>query len=92
MGSGGTNELERAGWHGPALWRYPVKSMLGEKLDAVDLREDGVVGDCVYALRDRETGRVASAKHPKRWRDLLACRAAFVDPPSPEDELPPVRI
>ncbi|MDP9257522.1 MAG: MOSC N-terminal beta barrel domain-containing protein, partial [Actinomycetota bacterium] len=47
-----------------ALWRYPVKSMLGEELDAVDLSEGGVVGDRAYALRDRETGKVASAKHP----------------------------
>jgi uncharacterized protein YcbX len=75
-----------------ALWRFPVKSMLGEELDAVDLREAGVVGDRAYALRDRETGKVASAKHPKLWPNLLACRAAFVEPPRPDDELPPVRI
>jgi uncharacterized protein YcbX len=65
--------------------------MLGEELDAVDVSEDGVVGDRAYALRDRETGKVASAKHPKLWPDLLACRAAFVDAPQ-DDELPPVRI
>jgi uncharacterized protein YcbX len=75
-----------------SLWRYPVKSMLGEELDAVDLSEGGVVGDRVYALRDRETGKVASAKHPKLWPNLLACRAAFVDATRPDDELPPVRI
>src|SRR6266487_1834652 len=75
-----------------ALWRYPVKSMLGEELDAVDLGEGGVVGDRAYALRDRETAKVASAKHPKLWPNLLACSAAFVDPPRPGDELPPVRI
>ena len=75
-----------------ALWRFPVKSMLGEELDAVDLSEGGVVGDRAYALVDRETGKVASAKHPKLWPDLLACRAAFVEPPRPGDELPPVRI
>ena len=45
-----------------------------------------------YAVRDRETGKVASAKHPKLWPGLLACRAAFVEPPRPGDELPPVRI
>src|SRR5436190_24158434 len=75
-----------------ALWRFPVKSMLGEQLDAVDLREGGVVGDRAFALRDRETGKVASAKHPKLWPNLLACRASFVEPPQPHDELPPVRI
>jgi uncharacterized protein YcbX len=75
-----------------ALWRYPVKSMLGEELEAVDLSEGGVVGDRAYAIRDRETGKVASAKHPKLWPNLLACRAAFVEPPRPGDELPPARI
>jgi uncharacterized protein YcbX len=75
-----------------ALWRFPVKSMLGEELDAADLSEGGIVGDRAYALRDRETGKVASAKHPKLWPDLLACRAAFVESPRPGDELPPARI
>jgi uncharacterized protein len=75
-----------------ALWRFPVKSMLGEELDAVDLSGDGVVGDRAYALRDRETGKVASAKHPKVWPNLFACRAAFVEPPRPGEDLPPARI
>jgi uncharacterized protein YcbX len=75
-----------------ALWRFPVKSMLGEELDTSDVREDGIVGDRAYALRDRETGKVASAKHSKLWPNLLACRATFVEPPRPGDELPPVRI
>jgi uncharacterized protein YcbX len=75
-----------------ALWRYPVKSMLGEELDAADFREGGIVGDRAYAVRDRETGKVASAKHPRLWPDLLACRAAFVDGPRAGGELPPVRI
>jgi MOSC domain-containing protein len=75
-----------------ALWRFPVKSMVGEELDAVDVGEGGVVGDRAYALRDRETGKVASAKHPKLWPNLLACRAAFVEAPRPDDELAPLRI
>jgi uncharacterized protein len=75
-----------------ALWRFPVKSMLGEELDAADLTEGGIVGDRAYAIRDRETGKVASAKHSKRWPNLLDCRAVFVEPPGPRDELPPVRI
>jgi uncharacterized protein len=81
----------RAGTVG-ALWRFPVKSMRGEELTAVDLREGGIVGDRAYALVDRETGKVASAKHPTLWPDLLACRAAFAEPPRAGEELPPVRI
>jgi MOSC domain-containing protein len=74
------------------LWRFPVKSMLGEELDAVDLGESGVVGDRVYAVRDRETGKIASAKHPKLWPNLFACRAAFVEAPRAGEELPAARI
>jgi uncharacterized protein len=75
-----------------ALWRFPVKSMLGEELDAADLSQGGVLGDRAYAIRDRETGKVASAKHPKLWPNLLACRAAYVEPPRAGEELPPARI
>jgi uncharacterized protein YcbX len=74
------------------VWRFPVKSMRGEQLDAADLSEGGIVGDRAYAVLDRETGKVASAKHPKLWPNLLACRAAFVEPPRPGGELPPARI
>jgi uncharacterized protein len=75
-----------------ALWRFPVKSMLGEQLDVVEVGDGGMAGDRGYAVRDRETGKVASAKHPKLWSGLLSCRAAFVEPPHPSQELPPVRI
>jgi uncharacterized protein YcbX len=66
--------------------------MLGEELDAVKLCEGGIVGDRGYAVRDRETGKVASAKHPKLWPGLFGCRAAFVEPPGPGEELPAARI
>src|SRR5918992_2518687 len=75
-----------------ALWRFPVKSMLGEELDAADLSERGVVGDRAYALVDKQTGKVASAKHAKLWPDLLKCRARFVEPPRAGADAPPVRI
>jgi uncharacterized protein YcbX len=75
-----------------ALWRFPVKSMLGEELDAADLSQRGVVGDRAYALRDKQTGKVASAKHAKLWPDLLKCRASFIEPPRAGSEVPPARI
>lgn len=74
------------------LWRFPVKSMLGEELDAADLSESGIVGDRAFAIVDKETGKVASAKHPKLWPTLFACRAAFVEPPRSGDPIPPARI
>src|SRR5436189_766792 len=85
------NSSEPVGTIG-TLWRFPVKSMLGEQLDAGDLGEAGVVGDRAYAIRDRETGKVASAKHPKMWPNLLGCRARFVEAPRAGGELPPAQI
>jgi uncharacterized protein YcbX len=75
-----------------ALWRFPVKSMLGEELDRAEVSQAGIVGDRAYALVDGATGKVASAKHPKVWPDLLACRASFVERPRVGDERPPAQI
>ncbi|HJY81011.1 MAG TPA: MOSC N-terminal beta barrel domain-containing protein [Candidatus Binatia bacterium] len=75
-----------------ALWRFPVKSMQGEQLQEVEVTERGVVGDRAYALIEADTGKVVSAKSVRRFPDLLACRAAFIEPPQAEREMPPVRI
>jgi len=75
-----------------SLWRYPVKSMLGEELNAAEVTERGLLGDRAYALVDRADGRVASAKNPRKWPHLFDFRAAFVEPPRPGATLPPVRI
>ncbi|HSF15897.1 MAG TPA: MOSC N-terminal beta barrel domain-containing protein [Vicinamibacteria bacterium] len=74
------------------LWRFPVKSMTGERLDQTELNERGLLGDRAYALIDVETGKVVSAKSVRLFPDLLRCRAAFVGPPTSSGELPPVRI
>lgn len=58
-----------------ALWRYPVKSMLGERLPVAEVTERGLDGDRRLALVDRETGMIASAKTPRLWRRLLSCAA-----------------
>ncbi len=44
------------------LWRYPVKSMIGGRVDAVDVDELGVVGDRTWAARDLERGGIRGAK------------------------------
>jgi uncharacterized protein len=75
-----------------ALWRYPVKSMMGEELDASAVTEQGLLGDRAYALVDAETGKVASAKNPKRWPNLFQCHAALTEPPATVRKLPAVRI
>ena len=38
------------------LWRYPVKSLLGERLEAASLAAGGLDGDRRFALYDVETG------------------------------------
>lgn len=48
-----------------ALWRYPVKSMLGEACERVELDARGVRGDRVFALRDAD-GRLGSGKSTPR--------------------------
>jgi uncharacterized protein len=75
-----------------SLWRYPVKSMLGEQLDEVDVIFNGFLGDRAYALWDRETERIASAKNPKKWAQLLGFQASFVSPPQPQSLIPSVKF
>jgi uncharacterized protein len=64
-----------------SLWRYPVKSMLGEELESCDLTDRGLVGDRAFALVDADDGKVASAKNPRKWARLFECRAEFVENP-----------
>ena len=65
------------------LWRYPVKSMQGERVDASDVGDAGLDGDRAYAVVDPATGKVGSAKHPRLWSELLQCRARFLGTPPP---------
>jgi uncharacterized protein YcbX len=73
------------------MWRYPVKSMRGERVDASDVDASGLRGDRAYAVLDVESGRVGSAKHPRLWADLLRCSARCVGEPTGEGA-PEVRI
>jgi len=74
------------------LWRFPVKSMPGERVNTAEVTEGGVVGDRAYALIDATTGKVLSAKTPRLGPELFGCGAAFVEPPRAGEALPPVRI
>jgi uncharacterized protein YcbX len=74
------------------LWRFPVKSMRGEKLQQAVVTERGVLGDRAYALIDTETGRVVSAKGVKLFPDILDCEAKFIEPPQRGADTPPVEI
>ena len=54
-----------------SLWRYPVKSMLGEELNSSYVTERGLIGDRAYALIDQKTGKVASTRKPRKWGMLF---------------------
>ena len=74
------------------LWRYPVKSMMGEELNAAEVTEGGLVGDRRFALVDPSTGKIAGAKNPRKWGNFFDFRAAYVEPPRRESKLPAVRL
>ncbi|MFC8428366.1 MOSC domain-containing protein [Streptomyces sp. NPDC057253] len=61
-----------------ALYRYPVKSMLGEAVSVATVTESGIRGDRSHAVLDG-TGAVGSAKHPRKWGELLRCRSVRGD-------------
>ena len=74
-----------------SLWRYPVKSMMGEELNSVT--ERGLIGDRTYAIVDKQTGKAASAKNPRKWGKLFDFRSMFIDSPNGDvNDIPPVRI
>src|ERR1051325_5456238 len=75
-----------------SLWRYPVKSMMGEELNAAEVTERGLLGDRAYALVDSSDGKAATAKNPRKWPHLFDFRATFVEPTRSAAKVPPVRI
>lgn len=75
-----------------ALWRFPVKSMRGERLDRAEISENGLPGDRAYALVDQETQRVVSAVNFKRYPNLFAFRACYLEPPEAGKPPPAVLI
>ena len=75
------------------IWRYPVKSMGGENLAAVDVAKTGLIGDRLWAVVDAETGEIKSAR---QWPRLIELRAEYVAAPTAPGlygaAVPPVRI
>ena len=74
------------------LWRYPVKSMLGEELNAAEISDGGVVGDRRLRIVDAATGVIAGAKNPRKWGNFFDYRAAYVEPLRAGASLPAVRV
>jgi hypothetical protein len=70
------------------LWRYPVKSMIGESLRAGAVGPMGIAGDRGWAVRDERAGEIRGAK---KLPALLGCSARYRAEPS-DDIVPPVDI
>ena len=89
-------EVENSSWLTAGsvvgLWRYPVKSMMGEELNAAEVTEGGLVGDRRFAVVDPTTGKVAGAKNPRKWGNFFDFRAAYVEPPQTGSKLAAVRL
>jgi uncharacterized protein YcbX len=75
-----------------SLWRYPVKSMMGEELNATEVTERGLRGDRAYALVDSADGKAATAKNPRKWPNLFDFRANLLEPAMAAANVLPVRI
>ncbi len=74
------------------LWRYPVKSMMGEELNSSEVTGRGLLGDRQFAVVDRSTGKIGGAKNPRKWGNFCDFRAAYAQPPQAAAPMPPVRI
>lgn len=61
------------------IWRYPVKSLGGERLARAQATEDGLAGDRCWTLWDETRNKIASGKqHPR-----IMLQRFFADPDKP---------
>lgn len=75
-----------------ALHRYPVKSMMGEDLNACHITSKGVYGDRMFGVVDKETERLANAKNPKKWPTMFRHQSTYTEPVAFSKRLPSVQI
>ncbi len=71
------------------IWRYPVKSMIGERLETVALTELGVLGDRGWAPRDEVRGGIRGAK---KISGLMRLAARYVEAPTIDRPVPHAEI
>jgi MOSC domain-containing protein len=61
------------------VWRYPVKSMAGEKVDSCMVTDSGLEGDRRWAMIDRTPNRDGKWFNIKQHAPLMTYRARYVD-------------
>jgi len=67
------------------IWRYPVKSMAGERLEATEVTDRGVAGDRAWAVRDEVRGGIGGAR---KIAGLMKLAAEYPATPSAQDSSP----
>ena len=70
------------------IWRYPVKSMAGERMQRANIGALGIYGDRGWAIRDEKAGEIRNAR---KLPALLHCTAVYLREPNAED-VPPAQI
>jgi uncharacterized protein YcbX len=70
------------------IWRYPVKSMAGQRVEGCLLTENGVLGDRAWAFRDEERGEITTGR---KLPALMQCAARYREEPV-SGEIPHVDI
>lgn len=75
------------------LWRYPVQSMQGERLESLEVAGYGVVGYRAYGILDPDDGMVvSSAQGRRKWRGIVTLAARYLDGPSKNGTAAPIEI
>ena len=62
------------------IWRFPVKSMGGERLESADVTSDGIAGDRAWGVFDPATGLVLTARREPALLFLTAVHRPGVRP------------
>ncbi len=73
------------------LWRYPVQSLRGESVAALDFTERGIFGDRGYCVVEAATGAAGTAARPL-WKTLIGWSARYMAAPRADADLPVVEI
>ncbi len=74
------------------LWRYPIKTMQGETLETATIAKKGLIGDRSFSLIDKSSGRIISAKNPRKWENVFKFSAKTLVSNEDGNVLPKVSI
>jgi uncharacterized protein YcbX len=72
-----------------SVWRYPAKSMIGDRFSSLPVSERGVIGDRGWAVRDQVRGGIRGAK---KIAGLMRLHARYLHEPQPDASTPPIEI